>query len=39
MNDKKITIQTQQLAPGIYIYNLYNDQKTIIGRGKFEIAK
>jgi hypothetical protein len=39
MNDKKITIQTHHLAPGIYIYNLYNEQKTIIGRGKFEIAK
>jgi hypothetical protein len=39
MNDNQLTIQTNNLAPGIYIYNLYNEQKIIIGRGKFEISK
>jgi hypothetical protein len=39
MNDKKVTIQTSAFAPGIYMYNMVNDKKEIINRGKFEVVK
>lgn len=38
MNDQT-TIQTSQLNPGLYIYNVSNNKKEVISRGRFEIAK
>ncbi|MCK6650321.1 MAG: T9SS type A sorting domain-containing protein [Bacteroidia bacterium] len=39
LNENKVNIQTHNYSSGLYIYNLYNKEKVLIGRGKFEIAK
>jgi len=39
MVDNKIAIQTTSFAAGSYLYNVLNDKKEVINRGKFEVTK
>ncbi len=39
MNNNLVTIETQNYAPGVYIYNMFNEKKEIVHRGKFEVGK
>ncbi len=34
-----VTIETSSFASGMYIYNVLNDKKEILNRGKFEVTK
>ena len=38
-NNNKVNIQTRDFAPGIYFYRIFDTQKEVINRGRFEIAK
>ncbi len=38
-NNNRATIQTTDFSPGIYIYSIFDQQKEVINRGKFEIVK
>lgn len=37
--NNKMNIQTAGLAPGMYIYNIFNDKKVMVDRGRFEITR
>ena len=39
MNANTVTIETAAFASGIYIYNVLNEKKEVINRGKFEVTK
>ena len=39
MMNNKTTIQTSDFVPGMYLYNVSNDKKEVVNRGKFEVAK
>lgn len=39
MQNNKVRIQTTVYAPGIYLFNMYNKNKQVIHRGKFEVTK
>ncbi len=39
MQNNKVKIQTEGFTPGFYIYNIWNDKREIVNRGKFEIEK
>ena len=39
MQNNKVKIQTEGFPPGFYIYNIWNDKREIVKRGKFEIEK
>ena len=39
MNGNTATIETAAFASGIYIYNVLNEKKEVINRGKFEVTK
>jgi hypothetical protein len=39
VDGKEFKLETINFAPGLYIYNLYDKNKAVINRGKFEIAK
>ncbi len=39
MIDNKVTVQTSNFVPGMYLYNVWNDKKEIMNRGKFEVTK
>jgi hypothetical protein len=39
MTGNELSVETSGFAPGMYMYNVINDKKQIINRGKFEIAK
>jgi hypothetical protein len=38
MTNSEVSIETQNLANGIYMYNIIDKDKKIINRGKFEVA-
>ena len=37
--NNKMDVQTAGLAPGMYIYSIFNDKKAMVGRGRFEITQ
>jgi hypothetical protein len=39
MTGNTVSVSTSGFAPGFYLYNVVNEKKEIVGRGKFEIAK
>lgn len=39
MTGNTVSIPTFGFAPGFYLYNVVNEKKEVLGRGKFEIAK
>jgi hypothetical protein len=39
MVGNKATVETEKYESGMYIYNVLNDQKAVVGRGKFEVVK
>lgn len=39
MTNNKATIQTASYAPGTYFYQVFNQKKEVINRGRFEILK
>jgi len=39
MNANTVTIETANFASGMYIYNVLNEKKEVINRGKFEVTK
>ncbi len=39
MQNNKVKIQTESFTRGLYLYDVLNEKKEIINRGKFEIAK
>lgn len=39
MTGNNVSVSAFGFAPGFYLYNVVNEKKEIIGRGKFEIAK
>ncbi len=39
MMNNKATVSTQPFATGIYVFNVYNEKKEIVHRGKFEVTK
>jgi hypothetical protein len=39
MTGNNVSVSTFGFAPGFYLYNVVNEKKEIIGRGKFEVAK
>lgn len=39
MQYNKVSIQTTEYVPGIYMFNMYNKEKQVIHRGKFEVTK
>jgi hypothetical protein len=39
MNNNTVTVQTSEFTPGIYLYNMLNNKKETINRGKFEVTK
>lgn len=39
MINNKLTIPTASFVPGAYLYNVLNDKKIVINRGKFEVTK
>jgi Secretion system C-terminal sorting domain len=39
MTGNNVSVPTFTFAPGFYIYNVVNEKKEVVGRGKFEIAK
>lgn len=34
-----VKVETASFAPGMYLFNVLNDKKTVINRGKFEVTK
>lgn len=39
MVGNKVTVETARYESGMYIYNVINEQKEVVGRGKFEVVK
>ncbi len=39
MQNNKAKIQTEGLTPGFYLFNILNEKKEIISRGKFEVVR
>lgn len=39
MVGNKVTVETAKYESGMYIYNVVNEQKEVVGRGKFEVIK
>ena len=39
MIGNSLTIETSSFSSGMYIYNVLNDKKEVINRGKFEVTK
>lgn len=39
MNNNEVTLETENYVPGLYIFNIINDKKMVINRGKFEVAR
>ena len=39
MNANSVTVETSALSAGMYLFNVLNEKKQVINRGKFEIAK
>lgn len=39
MKNNTVKVQTENYTPGFYLFNVLNDNKEIIGRGKFEVVK
>lgn len=39
MVGNKVTVETAKYESGMYIYNVVNEQKAVVGRGKFEVIK
>ena len=39
MQNNKVKVQTETFRTGLYLYDVLNEKKEIISRGKFEIAK
>jgi len=39
MQNNKVQIQTETFPLGLYIYDVLNEKKEVISRGKFEVAK
>ncbi len=39
MNANKASLETSSFSSGMYMYNVLNEKKEVINRGKFEIAK
>jgi len=39
MIENKAVVQTTSFVAGSYVYNVLNDNKEVINRGKFEITK
>ncbi|MGQ0828026.1 MAG: T9SS type A sorting domain-containing protein [Bacteroidota bacterium] len=39
MMDNKVAVQTTSFVRGSYLYNVLNDNKEVINRGKFEVTK
>lgn len=39
MVGNKVTVETEKYESGMYIYNVINQQKEVVGRGKFEVVK
>lgn len=39
MNGNTVTVETTSFSSGMYLFNVLNEKKQVINRGKFEIAK
>ena len=39
MQNNKVKVQTESLTSGFYLYDVLNEKKEIISRGKFEVSK
>ena len=39
MQNNKVKIQTEGLTPGFYLFNILNEKKEIVSRGKFEVVR